>query len=593
MKTLKNILKALAAVLLPVVAMASGDKVGGGGDVVILPNDKVVIADPFLDHSGHQPNNMPPLRAINPRLMQIAALYAEAAKSHLNNLSPKRGSDIVDEISKLTTRGSDLRFYAVENEKHLNQFCAPGGKKSYKLPPNYVVSQVACTAGNETFLVENLFVRLSMREQVLLLIHERLTTLRDQYGGKNYSAIARLTTGLNKYLDIYQEQAQGRFRTLSEAEVSALTDFYIAAEEIQYRNSDPTLDSFQWRAHSKGGGRVHLMAKVHPTATIGIVDRITKNISVGANSRVSGLTSQAENTPIEIGENTTIYNIDVKSLSPVKIGNRARLSNVFFHVYSLSVGSDVLIEDSSFVQNFRHRYGLSILDMKLTISDGVKVQKSQIEAPVEMKFADFLLGREVQIQNSKVYLVLQSDSRIGERTKISDSSLTLQKSDYLAEDQVIAGANVNKESVNYFPETAQLKSLAFEIFFKDFLLIADNRQGADQRAQQTVTGQGVSVGYKYKNVLRRFRRANTYAYDITANIRLNPTQKSKDESLSVIEEGKVLKAGFYKYAEFNVLTGEDNNLAPIELKLTSMGLNYVHEKDWNEWKFKLEFPRLK
>lgn len=282
-------MKAKQFIIVAIATVASfayaGPSVGGGGDVVILPDDSVVLADPFIDSGAPQPNNMPPLRAMNPRILQVINLYNKASSFLIEDFADKE-SDINLTLAELATRNNDLRFYGVQSQEELNQFCAPGGRKIYKLPNGAMIQQVACTAGNETFIVEPLFIRLSLRDQGLLLIHERLTTLRDQYGGKNYSAIARFTTGLNLYLSLYKEQIKKKYRVLTESEQKLLSDFYIAIEEIEKRNSEVDDDSFQWIAHKNGGGRVHVAAIVDDSAFISLDSVVTKGSEIAANTSV-------------------------------------------------------------------------------------------------------------------------------------------------------------------------------------------------------------------------------------------------------------------------------------------------------------------
>ncbi|MDO9180953.1 MAG: hypothetical protein Q7U04_01030 [Bacteriovorax sp.] len=186
---------------------------------------------------------------MSPRILQLASLYHDAVVRLLEDLSPRAyKSEIADEIKKISLRESGLRFYAVQSASELNDFCASGGRKIYKLHEGQIANQVACTSGVETFLVEPLFLRLSLRDQVLLLVHERLTPLRDKFGGKNYSAIARFTTGFGEYIDLYKKEAEGTYPILNNDETNRLTIFFISTEEIQFRSSNPTENSFQWRA---------------------------------------------------------------------------------------------------------------------------------------------------------------------------------------------------------------------------------------------------------------------------------------------------------------------------------------------------------
>ena len=239
----------------PTWTFASSGNDGGGGDVVITPDDDVVLADPFLNSNAPQPNNMPPMRSLNPRILHTVKSYLDVIKPTLGffmSLRPIRPifweSSIYKQIEKLTSRQSELRFYGVQNQAELNQFCAPGGEKKYILPEGYTVKQVACTAGNETFLVEPLFAQLSLKDQALLLIHERLTTITDTYGGKNYSAIARFTTGLGTFINVYKTQNGHENRIvnykLTSTQVERLSQMYLSIEEIDRLNQDPLEDSF-------------------------------------------------------------------------------------------------------------------------------------------------------------------------------------------------------------------------------------------------------------------------------------------------------------------------------------------------------------
>lgn len=323
---------------------------GGGGDVIIFPDDSVVLADPWLNLDARQPNNMPPQKGINPRILQLAGLYHNTMIKLLKDLSPYTSSEIGHEISNISSRKSGLRFYAVQTVSELNDFCASGGKKTYTLPEGQTANQVACTSGVETFLVEPLFLRLSLRDQVLLLIHERLTTLRDEFGGKNYSAIARFTTGLGEFIDLYKKESEGVFPVLDKVETEILNNFYIAIEEIQFRNSDPNVNTFQWRAHPFGGGRVHSTAKVDPTTLITINSLVDKNSTIGENSKIinsilpksfdlgarstiqkSNL-SIIEGTKINIGNDTSIINSTITAVNDLHISDQQKLQDGIINV---------------------------------------------------------------------------------------------------------------------------------------------------------------------------------------------------------------------------------------------------------------------
>ena len=398
----------------------AGPSVGGGGDVIILPDDSVVLADPFIDSGAPQPNNMPPLRALNPRILQVINLYNKASTSLITDLADKE-SDINGVLSKLATRNNDLRFYGVQTVEELNQFCAPGGRKIYKLPNGAQVQQVACTAGNETFMVEPLFARLSLRDQGLLLVHERLTTLRDQYGGKNYSAIARFTTGLNLYLSLYGEQTKKKYRELTDVEQKILSDFYVAIEEIEKRNSEITDNSFQWGAHKNGGGRVHVAAIVDESAFISLNSVITKGSEIGANVKIKNFYNEyllpliaEENASIDtlvtsyyVNRNYPQYSVKPSAQSMIKVKANSSVVQTQIHnnIDGVTIGEDSQLKNVQLsLSFFNSGTKLSLKDTALTgkvikIGNNVSVEGSKLSSSERIDIKDDVQMTNVSSEN--------------------------------------------------------------------------------------------------------------------------------------------------------------------------------------------------
>jgi hypothetical protein len=350
----------------------AGPSVGGGGDVVILPDDSVVLADPFMDGGAIQPNNMPPLRALNPRILQLINLYKEIVSPMTESFSNGK-NDINNLLEELGKRKNNLRFYAVQTVEELNLFCASGGRKIYKLPNGAQVQQVACTAGEETFLIEPVFVQLSLRDQTLLLVHERLTTLRDQYGGKNYSAIARFTTGLNTFLNVYAEQTKNNFRILNTNEQKTLTEFYTATEEIEKRDTEVTADSFQWQAHANGGGRVHFDSNVDQSAIVSVRSLLGRGSSIGPNAKVINL-KNSRNSRVVLGDNSLLLNSEA-SVRELLVGTNTVIKNTALTGDQVTLGSNSNFQDSRvyLVDNKSWRY------YSVKFADNQKLNSNKID----------------------------------------------------------------------------------------------------------------------------------------------------------------------------------------------------------------------
>lgn len=258
-----------------------GPSSGGGGDVVILPNDQVVLADPFLNHDADQPRGLPSERSLNPKIIDAAKKYLRAVADLMN-----QEESLYTTLQELTVRSDYLEFIAVRNTEELNDNCASGGKKNYTLPNGAKVQQVACTHENKTYLVEPIFIKLSLRDQVLLLMHERLTTLTDAAGSRNYSAIANFTSGLNTFLDIFKEQRKNTFRQLTDAEQKRITALYSAIKELELRDSDIPDDAFNWHAHSLGGGRVNDNVEIPANTTVSLGSNIGEGSTIEENVKI-------------------------------------------------------------------------------------------------------------------------------------------------------------------------------------------------------------------------------------------------------------------------------------------------------------------
>ncbi len=292
---MKNLLYTLTALLLTLhthLAFADdGTEGGGGGDAVILPSGEVVLADAFLDHTAPQPNHMPPRKSLNPRLLRQIGAYQSLFERGVLGTRAVRVSEsvVLRELRRLAGQGAALVYYSVASAEELNNFCASGGRKHYLLPSGARVEQVACTAGDETFIVTPLFSRMNLHHQALLLIHERLTTIRDAQGSKNFQAIARLTTGLGVYLQLAYEQQTGARRALAPSELRQVLGLYEGLAELEYRDGNVPDDAFTWRLHPNGAGLLHPRAQVEADAWVGVTSSVGQDAVVGARTRLTGV----------------------------------------------------------------------------------------------------------------------------------------------------------------------------------------------------------------------------------------------------------------------------------------------------------------
>lgn len=526
-------------------AFAAGPSVGGGGDVIILPDDSVVLADPWIDGGAPQPNNMPPLRALNPRILQSINAYAKATQSLLLSLGNKGKSEIFDLLSVLATRKNNLRFYGVQSAEELNNFCAPGGRKIYKLPDGASVQQVACTAGEETFVVEPLFLRLSLRDQALLLIHERLTTLRDQYGGKNYSAIARFTTGLSVYLNLYSEQSLKKYRQLTTDEQKLLSEFYIAIEEVERRNEEIGDDSFQWRAHAFGGGLVHLNSQVDPTALITLNSYIPRNSIVEEGVKIFNLKSDPK-IALELGKNTQIKDTIFDRINWTSRSTALPADTGAF----FKTGENVVITNST-IANLRTSF---------VIENNAKIEKTLLAG------RDLVIGENSYLTDSKVVV---KSLTIGSYVKLRSSQISLIFLDRnnqlgqvanvtkIANDQELNSVSISNDVyTNYFPLGTKLKTIDYSVNVTGISCSYPEKKPKDNPVKGSFLNEfneGITVTGKmvYDSKTGVFNPTYYYKGDIQASVKISTFKKVNDPSVVMINKDGLFVRPEYSRAEFS------------------------------------------
>lgn len=496
---------------------AGGSMVGGGGDVVILPNDSVVLADPWINANTIQPSNMPPMRVMNPKILQAIQAYSSASKKVIDELS---GKEITNLMQTLGTLNNELRFYGVRDADELNDFCASGGKKNYKLPTGHQVQQVACTAGSETFFIEPLFQKLSLRGQALLLIHERLTTLRDRLGGKNYLAIANFTTGLNVFLDLYSEQVKRKFRPLSEVEQKLLTDFYSATEELAKRNQDTNSDSFQWSAHVLGGGRVHSLAHVDPNAIIAVDSAVPKDSEIASGARVQGLYNDTL-MPINLKENAVLENISLQRSKATSWRDDSKLK------YNFLVGQNSIVRNTKILShNFVLGMNTSISDSDIDSFDGMSIGDGVLFQDAEVQyFGDLSIANDQKLINQKLIYEIKN-SYFPEGTEIKPIDQTISCTDT---------SGISESSLGLFSKSHN-KEYDFGNGVQIRLSLSTNYNG-----KSDILGNSKLLGDYYKYNLT----------NIKIKVKILNFEKNKNSKYAMVtSQGRIVLAGYVKRISF-------------------------------------------
>lgn len=486
----------------------------------------------------------------------------------------------------------------------MSLFCASGGRKNYNLPDGVKVEQVACTAGNETFLVEPLFRRLSIKDQALLLIHERLTTLRDKMGGKNYSAIARITTGLRIYLTLAREQSANQYRHLSDEEMNTLTNFYISVEELEKRDKELEPDSFAWTAHRYGGGRVHNTSFISANSLISLNSLVRAECQIG--DEVTLINSRLENN-VKIGSGTELNDVHVymqaqigennklKDLivgQKVETGHTVEVRGVTLYDRS-EIGERVKIEGTGASQFFVSRDVIvessTFKDIVISIGANTEIKGSKFQRQKDYPGV-LTIGEKGSILNT-VMNFNDNKIRLGDRVKFVSSDLSISKSFSIKNDQTYRGVVVNDKALEYGPIGQAVKTFTYnracEIDSVEYYM--DGRDFGRENAQNTFrTEQGglkINLSY-YLKIAGGIVSSKKYKFsNCTLNISLVP-ELAPSNLHAPADDGTLKRAG----ASLGALDISYGRLMDLSKSASSPILNVLNQNGFYVRGDKLYFP---
>lgn len=206
-----------------VAAFAGGgsSSVGGGDGIVILKDDTVRLADHFVVKSG-APDQLPrPLLAELARIDYLLSRYGVPGFHDWdgNHAPPEFHTKF--SISEVV--GRRVRYRFVDTLPDLED-CSEAARNETRLPAGATLKDVACTLGPVTWIVRSAFLKLSLRDQALLVIHERLHShaIRSGADSDQHLQIAEFVQGLEIVLGLYQEQKGGVYRKLTRAEIGGI-----------------------------------------------------------------------------------------------------------------------------------------------------------------------------------------------------------------------------------------------------------------------------------------------------------------------------------------------------------------------------------
>lgn len=540
MKMTKISVMVLAAFIsTSVFAELKAPKLKTRADVIVLPDDSVVLADPFIDaDASTQQGDGPLLQLLNPRIYQTIAIY-KSVSENLNSRFAAKQSAINAILNQLLDKRTKLRFYGLPSAEEMNKYCF-AGRPIYTIPSGAKVEQAACTRGDDTFIVKPLFLKLSLRDQAMLLIHERLTTIADDRGWINFVAISKYTTGLNTYLNLYNDQVKRIYRILTDDEQTKLSNFYASIVEIENRNEGygaPTA-TFNWLVHKNGGGLYHPRAIVSESAFISLNTMIFEESELGDNSRVINVSAINTYSPGR-------YYQDVISLIgfPLKLGANSVLENVSLNYknaveYRLRV---IRVGDNTKILNTK----FNELQKEITIGDNVVIKSSTIH------HYNSYLGNNVAITDSTVMMPTLT---LGNGVVIQNSKLNFQsKSVKVNSNEQLINQSVVEDDMNkYFPIGVVPRPISQSLKVPNFKCVLGEKLEKKSFGWEAnhidSTGNGAKItGWGTYNGRNGLKKEYEYNYsDVVINVNYSNFQRSTVPVTFLSEQGQFLVGDYFK-----------------------------------------------
>lgn len=282
-----------AAALSSSYARAGDKEVGNGGDAVTLPDDSVILADPFTKRIG-SPQNLHPalvteLKRVGRLLTRYGAMwnYRERHYNHGASAGHWSGVDYHDQAKFVEESVLDpLIEYRFVDALPKIRVCGSESDPD-SLPSGSQLHAVACTQGVVTWIKESLFKRMTIREQAKLIIHERLHSLPTFIA---HELIADLTDGIDLMLFFYNEQLNGRRPrlTLTQVETMRIMVKRIVQVGMQAgRFEEPHYFIDEWHILQNGGGLVsNSNTHVSPDSYVGIGSMLDAYGRMGAGAEL-------------------------------------------------------------------------------------------------------------------------------------------------------------------------------------------------------------------------------------------------------------------------------------------------------------------
>jgi hypothetical protein len=378
-----------------------GSEVGGGGNVVVLPDDSVHLADPFIVRPAEDgiqsfkdlhPSLIAELERIGKLLVRLGAATDDHIDTKASNRALSEEEKRQIRMTRYLTRDFQAKFLIsnIENPvteyKFVDQFpssCRPVGDIG-PTPDGYRVRELGCTKGPTTYILKEYFEKLSIREQALSLVHERMHGLIRDF---EHHFITDVTQGLKILLDFYNQQQSGQRPVLTDQQKLFLKGTLKALGVTGLNEGSPEEEWEFWQNWevASGGGLFHKSAKVSKGAYLGVGSLLGEGGLMDSGSEFMNSTCYLAACELRDGSSVTNAVISLKPSSDITEYQPKSFSVVFGRNIRVSGSARFLVS------------GKSDTGERLSLGDGTVIENVDLSGFAVMKTGQGALLRNLGI----------------------------------------------------------------------------------------------------------------------------------------------------------------------------------------------------
>ena len=253
-------------------AAGEGGNVSGGGGAIILPDDSVILADPYTPRVGSDSVGelSLPLRAELEHIGDLIVRYGASYPSSDGALTMYRQTlQVISSFISESVFDPLIEYRFVPRLPDTPECATPHHTTFTEAG---TLENLACSMGPFTWIRVDLFQRMTLREQALTILHERLHTTVTPLPEE---AIADITDGVRILLHRFNIQFTGDRSLLGGDEIHKIeilmrriAQGHLHGGRVHERDSARWLQT--WRVWPKGGGLLHLSATAAESAFVGV-----------------------------------------------------------------------------------------------------------------------------------------------------------------------------------------------------------------------------------------------------------------------------------------------------------------------------------